>query len=109
VQFPDEDDWGKVKRTLCYIRSTIYMPLILRADGLKIVKWWVDTSFAIHKDYRGHTGATMSLERGSVIGISKKQKINTISSTEAELVGDDDVAPQMIWTRYCMEEQGLKI
>jgi hypothetical protein len=44
-----------------------------------------------------------------VIGISKKQKINTGSSTESELVGVDDVAPQMLWTRYFMEEQGLEI
>jgi hypothetical protein len=76
---------------------------------LNIVKWWVDASFATHKDCRGHTGATMSLGCGSVIGISKKQKINTRSSTEAELVGVDDVAPQMMWTRYFMEEQGMKI
>jgi hypothetical protein len=51
----------------------------------------------------------MSLGRGSIIGISKKQKINTRSSTEAELVGVDDVAPQMLWARYFMEEQGTKI
>jgi hypothetical protein len=50
VKTPDEDDWGKLKRLLRYIRSTIYMPLILRADGLNIVKWWVDASFATHKD-----------------------------------------------------------
>jgi hypothetical protein len=61
VKSPDEDDWGKIKRVLYYIRITIYMPLILRADGLNIVNWWMDASFAPHKDCRGHTGATMSL------------------------------------------------
>jgi hypothetical protein len=109
VKTPDEDDWGKLKRLLRYIRGTIYMPLILKADWLNIVKWWVGASFATHKYCRGHTGGTMSLGRGSIIGISKKQKINTRSSTEAELVGVDDVAPQMLWTRYFMEEQGMKI
>jgi hypothetical protein len=108
VKSPDKDDLGKVKRVLRNIRSTIYMPLILRADRLNIVKWWVDASFATHKDCWGHTGATMYLGRGSVIGISKKQKINTRSSTEAELEGVDDVTPQILWTRYFMEEQGLK-
>jgi hypothetical protein len=43
----------------------------------------VDASFTTHKDCRGHTGGTLSLGRGSIIGISKKQKINTRSSTEA--------------------------
>jgi hypothetical protein len=42
-----------------------------------------------------------------VIGISKKQKINTRISTEADLFDVDDAALQMLWTRYFMEEQGL--
>jgi hypothetical protein len=29
VRSPDEDDWGKLKRVLKYIRGTVYMPLIL--------------------------------------------------------------------------------
>ena len=32
--------------------------------------------------------------------------MNTKSSTEAELVGIDDVLPQMLWTRYFLESQG---
>jgi hypothetical protein len=98
VKTPDEDDWRKLKRLLRYIRGTIYMPLILKADGMNIVKWLVDASFVTHKDCRGHTEGTMSLGRGSIIGISKKQKINTRSSKEAELVGVDDAAPQMLLT-----------
>jgi hypothetical protein len=41
--------------------------------------------------------------------MSKKQKINTRSSTESELVGVDDAAPQMLWTRYFIEAQGYKV
>jgi hypothetical protein len=48
VQSPDEDDWAKLKRLTRYIRSTIYMTLILRANSLSIIKWWVDASFAMH-------------------------------------------------------------
>ena len=35
---------------------------------------------------RSHTGATMTLGKGIPFSISRKQKINTRSSTEAELV-----------------------
>ena len=35
-----------------------------------------------------------------------KQKLNTKSSTEAELVGVDDMMPQVVWTKYFMESQG---
>ena len=40
-----------------------------------------------------------------VIGMSKKQKINTKSSTECEVVGVDDALPQMVWTKYFIEAQ----
>jgi hypothetical protein len=109
VKQPDEDDWGKLKRLLSYIRGTVYMPLILKADSLSIIKWWVDASCATHGDCRGHTGAMMPLGRGSIIGISRKQKLNTKSSTECELVGVDDASPQMLWTRYFVEGQGYGV
>jgi N-acetylglucosamine kinase-like BadF-type ATPase len=57
------------------------MSLILKADSLNIVKWWVDASYATHGDCKGHTGATMAMGTGSITGILKKQKINTRSST----------------------------
>ena len=37
--------------------------------------------------------------RGSIISISKHQKLNTKSLTEAELIGADDAMPQMLWTK----------
>jgi hypothetical protein len=109
VREPDEDDWLKMKRLLRYIIGTIHMQLILRADSLNVIKWWVDASFATHDNCRGHTGATVSLGKGSVIGMSKKQKINTRSSMESELVVADDAIPQMMWTRYFMEGQGYNV
>ena len=46
---------------------------------------------------------------GSIISISNKKKLNTKSSTEAELIGADDAMPQMLWTRYFLEAQGYGI
>jgi hypothetical protein len=51
----------------------------------------------------------MSLGTGAVYSASKKQKLNTKSSTEAELVGIDDVLPQALWTKYFMEAQGYSV
>jgi hypothetical protein len=109
IKQPDEDDWNNLKRLLKYIRGTIYMPLILSVDSLSIIKWWVDASYATHGDCRGHTGVMMSLGQGSVIGMSKKQKLNTKSSTKCELVGVDDASPQLLWTRYFIEGQGYGV
>ena len=46
---------------------------------------------------------------GSIISISKKQKLNTKILTEAELIGADDAMPHMLWTRYFLEAQGYGI
>eukprot|EP00957_Ditylum_brightwellii_P082405 6265498-Ditylum_brightwellii.AAC.1 len=47
--------------------------------------------------------------RGALFATSTKQKLNTRSSTEAELVGVNDVMPQILWTRYFLEAQGIEV
>ena len=112
VRNPDEDNWKKLRRLLGYLKRTIKLPLILRADGVNVLKWWVDASYASYDNMREHTGGIMSIGKdggGSIISISKKQKLKTKSSTEAELIGADDAMPQMLWTRYFLERQGCGI
>jgi hypothetical protein len=82
------------------------MPLILLVDLLMLSRWWVDAAYAMHDDCRGHTGAGMSFGQGMALSYSWKQKINTKSSTEAELVGVDDVLGYILWACYFMIEQG---
>ena len=60
-RIPYEYDWQKLRRVLQYIGSAIHMPLIPRLDNLNIVKWWVDTSYAMHPYFWIHNGATMFL------------------------------------------------
>jgi hypothetical protein len=54
VRLPDEDNWGKVKRVLSYLRGTLHMTLILLADLLTLSRWWVDTAYAMHKSATHH-------------------------------------------------------
>jgi hypothetical protein len=58
---------------------------------------------------RSHTGGAMSMGTGAIYSTSKKQKLNTKSSTEAELVGVDDMLPQALWTNYFMDAQGYGV
>ena len=74
------------------------MPLCLTIDNLTFSKWFIDASHAVHWDCKGQTGAGMTLGEGAVISMSKKQKINTRSSTETELVAADDFMPVILWT-----------
>ena len=47
----------------------------------------------------------MSMGQGAAISGPKKQKLNTKSSTESELVGVDDYMPMIIWVKYLLEAQ----
>ena len=69
----------------------------------------MDTSNAIHPDCNNHTGATISLGWRLVSSMSKRQKINPRSSTEVELIKDDGVLPEFLWSRYSIEAKGFKV
>jgi hypothetical protein len=109
VKSPDTDDYKKLARVMRYLRATPEIVLTLEADDIHVIKWHVDGSFAVHNDMKSHTGATVSMGKGSAYATSKKQKLNTKSSTEAELVGVDDVMSQVLWTRYFLEAQGYEV
>ena len=109
MQNPNHDDWKKLGRCLRFLRDTIDDVLTLEADRTNVVKWWVDASFAVHPNMRSHTSATMSMGNGNPINISSKQKINTRSSTEAELVGVNDAMYLILWVRHFLEAQGYEV
>ena len=75
VKSPTESDWKKLIKMLEYLNETSKLCLKLKADNLQVVKWYVDASFAVHPDYRSHTGAVMTLGEGSIIAMSKKAKV----------------------------------
>ena len=102
VREPDEDDYKKLRKMLQYLRATRRLYLTLKAYDLRVIKWWVDASYAVHPDMRSHTGGTMAVGKGGVYSTSTRQKLNTNSSTEAELVGADNLMPQFLWTQYFM-------
>ena len=47
--------------------------------------------------------------RGAITSISRKQGMNTRSSTEAELVAADKVVGPMLWTLQFLEAQGYSV
>jgi hypothetical protein len=109
VQGPDKDDWRKLVHLMRYLRGTTKLPHALSADGIGILKWWADGSFAVHSNMRGHTGASLTMGRGFPISNWTMQKLNTRSSIESELVGVDNMMPSILWTRNFLKSQGYGV
>jgi hypothetical protein len=109
VKSPDEQDWFKLTKMMCFLKNTENDVLTLNSDELCNITWHLDAAFAVHNDKKSHTGATMSLGGGAIQSVSTKQKVNTRSSTEAELVSIDDIISKVLWTKLFLQEQGCNV
>ena len=58
---------------------------------------------------RSQSDGTMIMGQGVIKSKSGKQKLNTKSSTEAELVVAGDFSPYILWSRYFRIDQGWNI
>jgi hypothetical protein len=68
----------------------------------------IDAAFGTHSDGKSHSGATVFVGDACVLAMSKKQKIVTKDSTEAELVALSDL---ILIAEQCdefMREQGMQ-
>lgn len=108
AQSSNEDDMKKMSKLMQYLRQTKEDCLTLKADESNNILWHVDAAFAVHPDFKSHTGAIMTMGQGAITSFSKKQRLNTRSSTEAELVAVDDVAGPMLWTSNFLKAQGYE-
>lgn len=105
---PNEGDWAKLVKIMGFLEATQDKVVTLEADDSGTIKWYVDAEFAVHKDCKSHTGATMTLGKGVLCSVSTKQKMMSRSSSKAELVGVDGVISKMLWSKLLfIEAQGF--
>jgi hypothetical protein len=77
----------------------------LEADDTSTLTWYSDAAFTVHADMKSHTGAMFTMGKGAIIGSSTKQKVNSRSSTESELIGVEDKISRVLWTKRFLEWQ----
>ena len=106
VKEPTKDDWHKFKRLMCWIKQTAKDVRIIGADNLLEMIVMIDSAHAVHDNMRGHTGGITSFGTGVVDQKSSKQKMNTRSSTETELVGTSEYLPKPVYFELFMSAQG---
>ena len=81
-----------------FLKQRVKDKLTLRADGSGYLSWHCNAPFVLHDDFRSHTGSTFLMGDGAITSLSRKQGMNTRSSTEAEVVAADEIVSPMIWT-----------
>ena len=109
VQQPTEEDMRKLQRVLRYLSANPDLRLTLQVGDTVGVVQYTDASYGVHADGKSHTGSSITLGAGAVHARSVKQKINTKSSTEAELVGLSDEASRGLWCNLFLEQQGYDV
>jgi len=72
-----EQDWEKLEFLLRYLNSMRNEQLVLKADSLNVLKWYMDALFVMHPYFKSHTRAMMTFGSGAVQSLSRKQKLNT--------------------------------
>lgn len=67
VARPTELEWNKVKRLIKYWNGRRNKKLTIRADKLNVIKkWYVYMAFAVHPDFKSHTGMVMMMGDGAL-------------------------------------------
>jgi hypothetical protein len=82
-------DVEKLDRVLRYLNSTQEFGITIDVHSNIHIVAYVDASYAVHKDYKSHTGAVISLGAGPM--------------------GVSDALSQIIWTRDFLIEQGYNV
>jgi histone deacetylase 1/2 len=102
---PDVDDWKKLERMLRYLNGTTELGIILEASDPTKIEGFIDASYGVHSDFKSHSGMVITLGRGPIDVKSSKQKLNTKSSSEAELVACSDMTSRVMWAKNFMDAQ----
>jgi hypothetical protein len=67
---------------------------------------YVDASHACHDDRRSQSGIVLTLGGAPFYCSSSRQKLNSKSSTESEIIGMSDASSMIQWARQFLQEQG---
>jgi len=90
VNSPTVEDNEKLNEVLGYLKATKSKHLFINESPDIELEVYVDASFSSHTDGKGHSGCVMLLGGSMVYASSRKQKICTKDSTEAEVVALSD-------------------
>ena len=107
MQNPTTADELKLLRVAKYLNGTKDLGLYIKPNTLSLY-CSADASFASHPDMKGHSGVAISLgDRNAPFHTSsKKQRLVSKSSTEAEIIALESATSELLWSKCVLEELG---
>ena len=108
VKAPTTEDDKKLDRLICYLRATRDVPLRLGCTMPLRVTVSIDAAFANREEMKSTSGMCVTLGVGHFISSSKVQKLNSKSSTEAEIIAVSDGMNVPLWLADFIAHQGYK-
>ena len=109
VQRPTVADSKKLSRVFGYLQETKDQTLTLNCGDFNNIKVYIDAAFGIHADGKSHSGCAIYLGGACIWCSSRKQKIVTKDSTEAELVALQDMLLMVEQIQEFLIQQGVEL
>ena len=95
---PHQEDQVKLRRVLGYLNQTRQVGITLGGGETGVrLRAFIDAAYGVHSDGKSQSGCVVTLGGSTVFAKCSKQRINTKSSHEAELVSLSDNASVVIW------------
>jgi hypothetical protein len=108
-QRPTKRNWREAIRVVKYLASTKSYGIHINCSDLNMFAH-CDASYGTHNDGKGHTGFIISLgESLSYIhSRSSKQKVGSVSSTDAEIIAAKSCCQMIKWLRNILRELDIE-
>ena len=105
----DVSTWNAAKGTLRYLNATKNLKIVYQHESSLELHAYVDASIKIREPANATTGFVIYLGSHLIHWKSKKQKIPSCSSAEAEIYALHDVIRNLLWLKGLLTGMGLHI
>ena len=81
-----EQDYKKFGKGISYLKETVHLLLVVNAVDNGKSSLNIDALFAVHLDFKSHTGACLMLEHGSILSLYAKEKLTLKAQLKLNLL-----------------------
>jgi len=109
LDYPTKKVWTYAKQVLGYLMHTKSQRLILgNLDGSNLVAF-ADANFAPRPDRKSQSGVVLKLAGSSIVWFSRKQKLVSTATAEAEFIAMGMSLKKITWAQQLLEELNFPV